>query len=284
MSTPYVPTQLVNGIKSGSDDALLPVVTYNATKSTLVDSTTDLPIPINIGGNALATGAVPVILPPNGTIAANGVVTLSAALNITYSSGAWVRFPAGAVVGGSSGLYWVIFSSTTVGQVYTNFRDPANVCIPNAASIPISPVAAVGSGVAYVTPISTDITLVNVTIPAGTLGLNGSIFHDEFVVHTASVNNKTYRIFFGGVSVSGLVSSFSSQSVGAIGTIIRNQGFGDSQICVNSGSSFLPFGLSGGVTYLTINTAANVTIALSARIESSAEFASIAGFTTMVRL
>ena len=64
----------------------------------------------------VARSAIPVILAPNGTIATNGTVTLGTALPLVYAS-AWVRFPAGAVVGGLAGLYFVKFSSTTVGQV-----------------------------------------------------------------------------------------------------------------------------------------------------------------------
>lgn len=50
MASPYTPTQLVNGIKSGSEEALLPVVTWDAGLTSFVDSTTDLPISGGGGG------------------------------------------------------------------------------------------------------------------------------------------------------------------------------------------------------------------------------------------
>src|SRR5574337_1133130 len=78
----------------------------------------------------LAQSGVPVIVVPNGTVDANGTITLGTALSIVYAGGAWIRLPAGAVVGGSAGLYWCVFSFTTQGQVYTHFADKAAIFIP----------------------------------------------------------------------------------------------------------------------------------------------------------
>ena len=78
-----------------------------------------------IGPIILAQSAVPLGLLPSGTVAADGTITLATALPTTYSGGMWGRLPAGAVVGGAAGLYWIVFSSTAVGAVKTSFADPA---------------------------------------------------------------------------------------------------------------------------------------------------------------
>lgn len=121
----------------------------------------------------LAQSAVPVCLAPNGTVATNGIVTLGTALPTTYSGGIWLRLPAGAAVGGLAGLYWAVMSSTTQGQVYTNFADPATQFIPYIPSGAL--VAAVGSNAAYTQTTAADVTLVNVTVPGGTMGNNGAL-------------------------------------------------------------------------------------------------------------
>lgn len=107
----------------------------------LADQSLGLPL-------SLAQSGVPVVLPSSGTITSGGAITLLTALPATYSGGAWIYLPAGAVVGGSAGLYYCLFSSATVGAVKTNY-----VAAGSTAFTPYIPdgalVAAVGSGSAY---------------------------------------------------------------------------------------------------------------------------------------
>lgn len=119
----------------------------------------------------LKQSGVPVGLAPDGTVATNGVVTLGTALPRIYSNGIWLRLPAGAVSGGAAGLYWCVMSSTTVGQVYTNFVDTSLGFTPYIPTGALTP--AVGSGVAYTAATGVDITLVNVNLTGNSLGNNG---------------------------------------------------------------------------------------------------------------
>lgn len=147
----------------------------------------------------IASTAVPVCLAPNGTVATNGTVTLGTALSTTYAGGIWLRLPANAVVGGAAGLYWAVMSSTTVGQVYTNFQDPANEFVPFIPGGTL--VAATGSNGAYTQTTGADITLANITIPAGILGLNGQLVFNRAFSYNTAAGTKLFKILLGGVSL-----------------------------------------------------------------------------------
>lgn len=140
----------------------------------------------------LAQSAVPACLAPNGTVATDGTITLGTALPTTYSGGIWLRLPAGAVSGGSAGMYYAVMSSTTVGQVYTNYHDPASEFIPY---IPSSLTAAVGSNVAYTQTTGADVTLINAPLTAAidnvTLRITETIFHSN------SAGSKIPRSYIG---------------------------------------------------------------------------------------
>lgn len=135
----------------------------------------------------LAQSGVPVCLAPNGTVATNGIVTLGTALPTTYSGGIWLGLPAGAVSGGSAGLYWAVMSSTTQGQVYTALADTASAFTPY---VPSTLTNAVGSNSAY-TQVTSEITAANITLPGGALGANGILLTTLATSFPANTNSKT---------------------------------------------------------------------------------------------
>jgi hypothetical protein len=143
----------------------------------------------------LAQSGVPVGIAPNATVATNGQITLGTALPRIYSGGIWLRLPAGAVVGGPAGLYWCVMSSTTVGQVYTNFADTSQGFVPY---IPTSTlVNAVGSNAAYTQTTATDIVLASVTLPGNSLGNNGAVsIISSGQVATAAAGNKLVKTLY----------------------------------------------------------------------------------------
>ena len=143
----------------------------------------------------LEESSIPVIIAPAGTIATAGTVTLGTALQHVYRQ-AWVYFPANAVVGGAAGLYYVIFSSTTVGVVYTNFVDAATTAFtPSVPTIVGS--AVVGSNSAYTQTVTSDLALVNITIPANMLGASGTVSLEALFSLFSSANAKTIKASFG---------------------------------------------------------------------------------------
>jgi len=156
----------------------------------------------NTGGNPpsariLAMSAIPCILANSGTVATNGTVTLGTALQLTYPQ-AWLYLPAGAVVGGSAGWYYTIFSSTTVGQVYTNYR--ASMTQPVALGAAGTLTAAVGSNSGY-TGVTTTIQMAAAVIPAGLMGTTGAVRLTGYWAHNSSAGAKVAGILFGGSTV-----------------------------------------------------------------------------------
>jgi hypothetical protein len=141
----------------------------------------------------LAQSGVPVGIAPNATVATNGQITLGTALPRIYSGGIWLRLPAGAVVGGAAGLYWGVMSSTTVGQVYTNFADTSQGFSPYIPTGTL--VNAVGSNAAYTQTTNASIVLCKITIPAGSLGANGQLrINNEFSYNLAT-GTKLFQIY-----------------------------------------------------------------------------------------
>lgn len=141
----------------------------------------------------LAQWAVPVILAPNGTVATNGTITLGTALPTTYSGGAWVRLPAAAVVGDAAGtIHYAVFSSTTVGVIYTLTADAAVAFTPYIPTVAL--VAATGSNSAYTQTISADITLANVTVPGGAMGASGKLRVEDATQTNNSAGTKTVKV------------------------------------------------------------------------------------------
>ena len=149
----------------------------------------------------LAQAGVPVGLAPNGTVATNGQVTLGTALPRTYSGGIWLRLPAGAVSGGAAGLYWCNMTSTTVGQVYTNFVDTSLGFVPYIPTGTL--VNAVGSNAAYTQTIGANIVLANFTLPAGSLGPNGQLRANWEFSYNLAAGNKTFLSLLNGIQLAG---------------------------------------------------------------------------------
>ena len=216
---------------------------------------------------------VPVILAPNGTIATNGTVTLGTALPVVYA-GAWVWFPAGAVVGGLAGLYWVAFSSTTVGVVNTNYL---SVLTPSQAVIPVAAGAAVGSNSAYTQTTAADVALVSYTVPGGTLGSNGQLRSAHEVSVFNSAGTKTYNVKFGGTTIATTGVTTVAQITGA--ARIRNRGSQAVQVFPNSATG----GAQGTSTALVVQAAIDTTAAqplvYSANLAVATDYVVIEGLT-----
>lgn len=213
----------------------------------------------------LAQSAVPVILAPNGTVATNGTITLGTALPTIYSGGAWVRLPAGAVVGGLAGLYWTVFSSTTVGAVKTLFVDPATAFTPYVPTVAL--VAATGSNAAYTQTTAADITLANVTVPGGVMGLSGGLRRET--VH--SWNNSA--------GLKSATEKFSAETVGAIsGTTTvsghsfattRNRGLSNLQVSPMASA----IGASSSAAHFTtVNTDINQSLIFTGQLAVATDF------------
>ena len=219
--------------------------------------------------------AIPVILAPSGTVAADGTITLGTALPIIYPS-AWVYLPAGAVVGGLAGLYYTTFTSTTVGSVKTNYVSPS---ISFSPFLPIAPVPATGSGSAYTQTTASDIAFSTLTIPANVMGTNGSLRVGSDRSHPNNANSKTFKVIFGGVTVNSTINTTSVAD--ARPTFVKNSGAANS----NFYSGFI--GVSqGGATYPysrgSINTAVDQNLTFTGQLAAATDYIVLEGFTVEV--
>jgi hypothetical protein len=210
---------------------------------------------------SVAQASIPVILAASGTvISIGGELTLGTALPLVYT-GAWVQLPAGAVVGGAAGLYFTVFSTTAIGQVYTAYADPSA-----GAFTPYTPttlVAAVGKAGATVAA-TTEKTLINVTIPANSIGDNGSVKIGVLTSNTASADDKTIKVKFGGTAVVTNVNTTPNTLFESV-TKVANRGAQNKQVVytlgTNAASAAVP-------TQLTINTGAAVTVLITGTLEA----------------
>jgi len=223
----------------------------------------------------LKQSAIPVIIAPNGTVAANGTITLVTALPTTYTR-AWVRLPASAVVGGLAGLYYATFISTTVGSIKTNFADAASSFTPY---IPESPVAAVGSGAAYTQTTAADITLANITVPGGFMGANGSVRSTLVFANNNSANTKTLAYRFASV-----VNITTSQTTSTgVRTQLQTSNRGSESLNYtypSIGSCFGP--TSNPPPYTTVDTSANQSLTLTGQLAVATDYVILEGFTVEV--
>ena len=225
----------------------------------------------------LAQSAVPVCLAPNGTIATNGTVTLGTALPTTYSGGIWLRFPANAVSGDSTGgLYWTIMSSTTVGVVYAGEVDTATEFVPYIGSTAGG--AVTGSNSAYTQTTAADVTLVNVTVPGGAMGANGATRLSVLrFVFPNNANAKTLAAKFGS-SYFGINNTTTTSSGQGYIASIRNRGVLTRQVAAAANADTG----TNAATYTSVNTANDQPMTISCLLATATDYIVLEGFTVEV--
>lgn len=228
----------------------------------------------------LAQSAVPVILAPAGTVAVDGTLTLATALQTVYSGGAWVRLPAGAVAGGAAGMYWAVFSSTTVGALKTAFVDPAAPFVPFSPAGPV--VAAVGSGIAYAQTTGSDITLANVTLPGGALGPYGQLRVTALYSQNSSAGAKTGTLRIGGAlaHTRARTTALAESFYGAI----RNRGVANRQVTSLNNYATEPNSSGPSPLFtLTVDTAVDQSLVLSGQVAAAGDYIVLDAFEFEVR-
>lgn len=216
-----------------------------------------------------AQTAVPVSVVPNGTVAADGTITLGTALATTYAGGAWIRLPAGAIVGGLAGLYWCVFSSTTVGAVKTNFVDASQPFTPYVPAGGLT--AAVGSGAAYTQATGAALTVANVLIPGRAMGEYGALRQQHRFSILNNANTKTITGRFGASIVSPNYAGANVTGLSSTGTV-RNRGILTRQEAANGTDSTAPM-------YPAVDTSADVTWLYTIQLATATDYATLEGFT-----
>lgn len=157
--------------------------------------TIGLPDPSSIGNvnSAYFRSGIPMIEPPNGTMAAAGAFTLGTALALVYPN-AFIDFPDNAFFAGSiGGMYFVQMSDTTHGTVFNNlYQRGAPASIPS----PPTPFRFTTPGTWSAVPDTSTLSLL--TLPPGLLGVNACLRLAVLFSFNNSVNNKRASVQFGG--------------------------------------------------------------------------------------
>lgn len=211
-------------------------------------------------GYVLIETGIPFVL-TSGSMGNNGALTLTTAVATAYPN-AYVYMPAEAIAAGSAaGFYYAVFSTTTAATIYNN------VYTTGTPEIPASPTAFVTTGPgAFTFSTGSSYTAVQATLPANAMGIDGSL---EFI-WTATANNsanaKYASALFGGQTVAG-ATAFTSQTSGRWNATVQNRGVVNVQTI--NGVEIANGQVSAANGTLSINTAANVTVASNLYLNSS---------------
>lgn len=223
------------------------------------------------GTTTLYSSACPVIVPSSGTMNDNGSLTGLSLLPIAYAF-AYLFFPTGAVFAGSpSGFYYARFTDTAEAIIFNNLLLPGQV--PRFISVP-TPIMATGPG-AY-TQSTTQIALITINIPGGTLRDSGVCEIFNLYSFSNSANAKDISISYGGNTVQAftITGARSYQNIFSI----YNQGIGNRQVVF----PLVPNGYGGSGSlndYLSTNTIDNFSISVLGTLSVDTDYIVLEAFT-----
>jgi hypothetical protein len=234
---------------------------------------------LNFFNQPIGSGGIPVAVAPTGSLNTVGAITLGTALPRIYPA-IWLYLPANAVVGDATGgLYFAIMSSTTVGVVYAGKQGVANGV--NTAALPFQPfyptslVAATTTNGAY-TGSTTETYLVNVTLPAQSLGLQGQVRITVNQTTNNTVGAKTFRTTLNTTTI-GQTGSYTTSTGGTQMIALRNNGsqaFNSSQVVGGVAT--------GAAVYTAIDTSVAAFIGLANTSAVATDVAVIEGYSIEV--
>lgn len=165
----------------------------------------------------LAQSAIPIVIPPgNGSTiglqftSVDGAFSLTTTLMPMAYASAYLWMPIGAFDGTNpttAGWYYATFSSTSVGQLYTTTYTSGLPTIPGA---PVKPTT---TNARWLTQVTSAITMAQITVPGGSMGLNGSLRVFAKWSHINNTNTKTETLRFGTATMNGGRTSASATSL-----------------------------------------------------------------------
>lgn len=202
--------------------------------------------------------AIPMVMPSSGSMANNGVITLTTALDAILGP-CYLYLPASSIYatsgGNPAGWYYAVMTSTTVGTVYNNTYTSGIPAIP-------ATVAWVTTGPGAYTTLTAAVVAQTVSLPAGTLGINGLLRCHAAVSANNSAGAKTNVLSLGGVACrTGVITTSIGQ---AFTTHIANAGATNQQRALDG--SFGDSALWTAVQLLAQDTTAALAVALSLQV------------------
>lgn len=209
---------------------------------------------------ALSESGIPFIHASTGSMGNNGAITAMTALPRTYSDGAWIWLPAGAVAAGvpaAASWLWFVGSSTTAGTVFnsTYASGPVTLGVQTAYAT---------TGPGAFTGDTTEAAGPTITVPAGAIGPNGQLLIDTDFTFNNTAGIKTLRGRLGGIGGTAHISNaVSTQVSGNAQARIANKGAANRQL-----SGVMSYFNSGVLTQSngassTVDTSASTTVVFS---------------------
>jgi hypothetical protein len=246
--------------------------TYDAT-SGAVTGTLGLQGQLNYFNQPLGSGGIPVGVANSGTTTLTGALTLGTALPRIYPA-IWLYFPAGVVTGDATGgLYFCVFSTTLIGQIYAGKAGVANGvgAISFQPFFPSTLITAPCAAASY-TGSTTETYLLNVVVPPGGLGLQGQLRVTTNQTTNNSAGAKTVKTYLGASQV-GQSGSYTTSTGGTQSIAVRNAGtqaFNSSQVV--GGTS------TGAAVYTAIDTSVASFVAVTGQIATATDNVIIEGY------
>ena len=222
----------------------------------------------------LIVTAVPVGIAQSGTVSAGGAITFANAMPNAYAGGIWLYFPTGAITDntGAAGFYWCVGSSTTAFSVKSNYL--ASMGVPAA---PVVTGTAVGSASAY-TGVTSVVTLISKTLPANSMGDNGTLRGTLSAYNNNSAGTKTVRFALGGTNLGGATSTTATEQS-------QDIAFGNMGVKNRNTLQYRNFAASFGMASslgLTIDTSANQALAVNGTLNTATDYCIVSGVTVEV--
>lgn len=208
----------------------------------------------------LAQSGIPVIQVSSGSIGITGAVTLTTALPQTYAN-AYLCLPQHIIsTTAVAGCYYATMSSATAGTAYTNLYTTGS------PAVPASPVAVTAGQGAY-TQTTSITSLVNFTIPANSMGVNGVLREFSIWSIPGNTNTKTLSGQFGGNNTMVSPQTTAANIAARFMQVIANRGVANKQVSWQSG--LIGTGTTGQALQ-TVDTTSAVAVGFSATLNTSA--------------
>ena len=216
----------------------------------------------------LLENAIPFVIVSSGTMGNNGALSGITAVATAYTS-AYVYLPANAIVAGSAaGWYYAVFSTTTAATVYNN------VYTSGVPTVPSSPTAFATTGPGAYTQTTGLLPSLTVTLPANSIGKNGTIDFEVETTQTNNANNKFVYVMADAVTYLLTLNAFSLSYANTI-SHLRARGVTNrlSSTVIHSGGS--AFG--SGAVVRVLDMTAQHTIDLRPSLANAADTLTIEG-------
>src|SRR6185369_16428390 len=166
----------------------------------------------------IVQSGIPFIKASSGTMGNNCAISVMTAMVRTYSSGAYIWLPAGAIAAGvpaAASWYWFVGSSTTAGTCY-------NSTYTSGVPVPGTLTAFSTTGPGGFTGSTATVTALSVTVPANSMGPTGRLDVEAVFVDNTTGGNKVPFFKWGASSLFG--ATFTSQASIWASAWVQNKG------------------------------------------------------------